>query len=271
MYPKEDVPLRANVYEDGEMAYDEHWFKVYLWDYLYYQRQDPRATPADAAGQPLVSEYLEPAFDLPPGFDLRDLTALYRGMVSYTDTYLGKVVDALKETGFLEDTLLVFTSDHGDNLGSHQLFNKSQLYEEAIRVPLLYSWPGTLEPQHNTAQVTSLVDVMPTVLDCAGIAPPEEVQGHSVADVLRGEGEAVAPNQAFVEIGRGEIGVRTPQRLLGMKLADDLRTIEDERLCYYDLTQDPYQHHNITADDPLRTELAAKLVAWNAATPWMGE
>ena len=82
-------------------------------------------------------------------------------------------MDALEENGIADNTILFFTSDHGDNLGSHGYFNKGLLIEESIRVPMICHWLAALAPQHNTTQAASIVDVMPTLLGLGGLALPE--------------------------------------------------------------------------------------------------
>ena len=106
MYDPNDMPLRPNVFVDGEMAHDEHWFKVYLWDFLYYSQKLPHT------------------LDLPDAFDLRTLTALYYGLTTWVDDMVGRMMEGLRANGLLDNTIVVFTSDHGDNLGSHRRFNK---------------------------------------------------------------------------------------------------------------------------------------------------
>ena len=170
-----------------------------------------------------------------------------------------------------EDTIVVFASDHGDNLGSHHAFNKGLLIEESIRVPLIF-WGG-LEPQANTAQVAQRIDIMPTLLEQCGAEVPDTVQGRALGPILRGERETLDKNGAFIETSQGAIGLRTPDHLYGMQLEKDLRTISDDGKCLYDLNADPYELHNLmgSADSGLESELRQRLQTWNAQTPWLGD
>lgn len=86
---------------------------------------------------------------LPDKFDLKSLTALYYGMVTYADDQVGEIVRELERNNLLENTIVIFTSDHGDNLGSHHLFNKNVLFEESIRIPMIYYYPEGLQPYIN--------------------------------------------------------------------------------------------------------------------------
>jgi arylsulfatase A-like enzyme len=262
MYRPDEVPLRPNVFQDGKPAYDEHWFKVYLWDFLYYQERLPHTD------------------SLPDGFDLRHLTALYYGMVTWVDDMVGRLMVSLDSHGLAENTVVVFLSDHGDNLGSHQRFNKSQLLEESIRIPLIFHAPGRLQPGVNGDQVAQIVDVMPTLLElCGGTGPhvvgrrqPMAAQGRSLLPILTGQRQSLMDDAAYIETDGGQIGIRTPSHLYGMQLADDRRTVADPAWCFYDLRSDPFQQHNLAGSGQqaqLAEELRRRLVAWHQRTPWM--
>jgi arylsulfatase A-like enzyme len=227
LYRPEDVPLRLNVYQQGELARDEHWLKTYLWDFLYYQENLPYTRV------------------LPPGFDLRHLVALYYGMTTWVDDMVGRLMASLASAGLADRTIVVFVSDHGDNLGSHHAFNKSLLIEEAIRIPLIFHSPGLLQAQMNHLQVAQMIDIMPTLLDLCDAAAPPYVQGRSLAPILRAECDELDRNEAFVETDRGQIGLRTRTHLYGMQLGADLRTVADDRACFYDLARDPYEQQNL--------------------------
>ena len=250
MYAPDEIPLRPNTLIDGELPWDERWFKIYLWDFLFYQ------------------EHLPHTKQLPDGFDLRHLAALYYGLTTWVDDTLGRLMANLEKRGLADDTLVVFTSDHGDNLGSHHHFNKGLLIEESIRIPLVF-WGG-LQPQANTAQIAQLIDIMPTVLDFAGADIPSSVQGRNLGPILRGRCDDLATNSAFVETHTGAIGLRTPTHLYGMQLAEDHRTVSSEGRCFYDLTADPYEQYNLAGGgSAVEAELATSLMEWNARTAWL--
>ncbi len=250
MYSPDEVPLRPNAFVDGALAHDENWFKIYLWDFLYYQEHLPHTT------------------DLPPGFDLRHLTALYYGLSTWVDDTVGRLMANLEAHGLGENTIVVFVSDHGDNLGSHHQFNKGQLIEESIRIPLIFH--GGLSPRVNSSQVAQLIDVMPTLLEECGISVPASVQGRALGPILRGECETLAEECAFIETHQGAIGLRTPTHLYGMQLAEDRRTIIPDNRCFYDLCEDPFEERNLAGSaSELERELAQRLSAWNAQTPWL--
>lgn len=96
------------------------------------------------------------------------------------DQTISRVLDALEASGEAENTLLVYTSDHGDGLGHHQMTTKAFLYEEAARVPFILSMPGSLPEGATASQMTSGVDVFPTICGVAGIPAPEGLIGENI-------------------------------------------------------------------------------------------
>ena len=251
MYSPEQMPVRDNVWrEDVSLPYDEHWFKIYLWDFLYYQERLP------------CTEHL------PSGFNLRHMLARYYGMTSWVDNQVGCLLQGLRVNGLADDTVVVFLADHGDNLGSHGLFNKGRLIEESIRIPMIWWCPSLLQPHVRDDEVASIIDVMPTVLDLAGAHTPDSVQGHSLAPALLGEGEG--PEHAFIETTGGEIGVRTPGHLFGLQLEKDRRAVADDSGCFHDLVVDPFELTNLFGSATLATvaaNLDDRLRDWHAETP----
>src|SRR5262249_49943882 len=96
-------------------------------------------------------------------------------------TQVGRMLDALEKTGQRENTIVVFTTDHGEMLGDHGLVAKGcRFYEGAVHVPLLFSWPDRFRSGLVSRGLTELVDIVPTLLDCIGEPVPEHVQGRSL-------------------------------------------------------------------------------------------
>ena len=264
MYDRKEVVLRDNVWLDGELPYDRLWFHTYLWEHLY-----------------VAGEY-EPVLDkLPDGFDLRDLTALYWGSVSWVDDIVGAVVETLEEQGLRDDTLVVFASDHGDNLGSHHVWNKDRFWEESVRIPLVFNWPGEIRPQMIRTQQAQIIDLMPTLLDVCGIAAPKHVQGRSLVSVLAGKAERLENPYAFIETVLGETAVRTVRHKYAVRrspkefggIPDWLASVYDEKDTFlFDLVNDPYEQDNLAGDpehEEIQSELHEALVSWDDSTPWL--
>ena len=112
-------------------------------------------------------------------------------MVSLVDENVGRVLAALKEQGLEEDTLVMFTNDHGEMLGDHGLLFKGPFhYDCLIKAPMIVSWPGVVPKGSRYTQITEHVDILPTLLDLAGVPAPNGVQGMSMAPILRGDAGA---------------------------------------------------------------------------------
>jgi arylsulfatase A-like enzyme len=251
MYRPEDIPIRPNVDLSTPLADQDHWFKVYRWDYRYYNHHLP---------------YTE---DLPEDFTLQRVIAEYYGMTTWVDDAVGRMLAALEDNGLAEDTIVIFTSDHGDYLGSHGRVQKGDLHEESIRIPMLASWPGKLEPRAPSEQVMSLVDVMPTLLGLLGEGVPEHVHGRDLSPILRGESSCLPGNEhAFVETGMGA-GIRTPSHLYGLPFQPGTKQLDETPTYCWDLVQDEYELENLAAALPdCAGELDRRLRDWDARTPW---
>lgn len=126
----------------------------------------------------------------------RLLIQRYWGLCAQVDRALGRVFDQLDAAGVSGGTLVVFTADHGEMAGSHQLFGKNLMFEESIGVPLLIGRPGQRGARHVRAPV-SHVDIVPTVLEELGVAAPDHLQGASLTPWL--DGPEPAARHAFVE------------------------------------------------------------------------
>ena len=172
---------------------------------------DPRTPPGDFRAMYDPDEVPVPASFLPVHpFDNGDMTvrdellapwprmlevvqqhiADYYGMISHMDAQIGRILAALDRHGLRDETLIVFLSDHGLSIGGHGLMGKQNLYDEAMRAPLILSGPGV--PQGESDALVYLFDVYPTVCELLGLEPPPgEIDGRSLVPLLRGEQTAV--------------------------------------------------------------------------------
>ena len=130
---------------------------------------------------------------------VRRARAGYYGLITYLDEKIGRLIDALEETGQLENTIIVHTSDHGEMNGEHGMWRKSNMYEASSRVPLQIVWNGHLPGGLRIAQNVSLVDLVATLIEMSGaskeIAP---LDGDSLLPLIRGETETWK-DEAFCE------------------------------------------------------------------------
>jgi arylsulfatase A-like enzyme len=122
--------------------------------------------------------------------ELMEIRRAYYAMVSMVDDEVGRILTTLDEAGLADDTIVVFTSDHGEMLGDHQLLLKGPfMYEAAVHVPLIIRWPGPAEAGSRRSELVQWVDLAPTFLQAAGVAQPMAMQGESLAALMRGEGD----------------------------------------------------------------------------------
>lgn len=196
---------------------------------------------------------------------IRGMVAAYWGMVSFLDYEIGRVLDALDETGLAEDTLVVFASDHGDMLGDHGLLTKGPFfYEGAVRVPLILRWPGQLAAGSRVAGLVNLVDFAPTMLEAAGVETPRTMQGRSLLPAARGE--AWSSRESTLCFYRESETPRVPPvhatmlRTARYKLVAHHGSREGE---LYDLETDPDETRNLWWEDrhrQVRDELLHQLL-----------
>jgi len=191
----------------------------------------------------------------------RGSRARYGGEISYVDHHLGLLLDSLTLTGEGADTLVIVTGDHGEEFGEHGgRFHAKQLYEESLRVPLVFAGAGVVSGVHDTP--VSLVDVAPTVLELAGATGGSAMHGRSLAAGLYGGSFAAASRRAiFAEVAPWEpdglVAAVTPA---GLKLVGR-RSSGDYEL--YDLRRDPAERTNLfTAGPPGAGHALATLQAY---------
>jgi len=165
------------------------------------------------------------------GNDLDEYIRLYNAMCTQIDASVGRVLAALDELALAEDTVVIYTSDHGDMQGSHGLKNKDLPHEESAGIPLIAYVPGAPAGRTTDALVSG-IDFMPTLLDLAGLPPCDSVDGASFAPMLRGEAQELAgpvfserPWWCLVRLGdwklsadRSADGILTPTLLTNLRL-----------------------------------------------------
>jgi len=186
--------------------------------------------------------------------DWRRVTAAYWAVISFIDGEVGRILDALRETGQWENTIVVFTSDHGDMLGGHGLITKGvgTPYEEVYNVPLIVRVPGTVGKGEDTQSLISMVDIAPTLLDLCGAEELPEVHGRSFRSVFEGGADPGDWRHAYAEFF-GQRFVYT-QRIAwcgDWKYVFSPGGIDE----LYDLADDPHERRNLVDDPAHRDEL----------------
>jgi iduronate 2-sulfatase len=166
---------------------------------------------------PLVEGVKEDQADIPrPGLasykkeqdkltdDLRrECLQAYYASITFMDTQVGRVVDALDRLGLADNTIIVFTSDHGYHMGEHGLWQKMSLFEESARVPMLIVAPGVATKGGVAKSPVSQVDLFPTLAELCGVEVPSNLQGESVAPMLKDE-SVTGRGWALTQVTRGE-------------------------------------------------------------------
>jgi arylsulfatase A-like enzyme len=172
----------------------------------------------------------------------------YLACVSYVDAQAGRLLDAIKQMGLNDNTIVIFTSDHGWHLGEHGLWHKRSLFEESARVPFIMHTPGMKTAGQRSDSLIELLDVYPTLCDLCGVPAPKHLQGQSLR-LLLNDPSASIQDYAFTQARRGtnaEFWGRT------VRTARWRCTEWDEGnngIELYDHDNDPHEYTNL-ANDP---------------------
>ncbi|MBT4638806.1 MAG: sulfatase-like hydrolase/transferase [Deltaproteobacteria bacterium] len=166
--------------QEGFWEIDQQWKKIY--DVRHYD-------PAEDIDQSAFALEDRNLFDFPPDvYNARMIRACYYAMIEMIDDRLGMVLNALERTGQIDNTVVIFTSDHGEMLGDHgMLYKGCRFFEGLVHVPLIIRWPAEISPDTRSKALVELVDIMPTLLEATGVKVPENVQGKSLLSLLSGK------------------------------------------------------------------------------------
>ena len=188
--------------------------------------------------------------------DLRKDIAVYYGMVSCMDKYIGRILDHLEATGMAENTLVVFTSDHGHYYGHHGLIAKGPFhYEDGVRVPFIVRWPGNVPAGERSDDIQSLVDLAPSFLNAIGVDVPRHMTGRNALSSWCGEGPI--RDSAVVEFHHQETAIHMKSLVTERyKITTYFHQPYGE---LYDLENDPGEVNNLW-DDPASTVLKSQLI-----------
>lgn len=228
---------------------------------LYKDKELPKPIPTDIATQPDAMRKLR-EFHLgedadgivhlenPTTEQSRRQRAHYYANVTMIDRQVGEILDALEQRGVLDNTIIIFTSDHGDCLGDHGHSQKWNMYEPTVRVPALISWPGRIPAGQRVTDLVALFDLGPTILEYAGIEPPSwmeatslqpylvQVDGHRDVEVERQRVYAEHSNDALLTGTRFMTMIRDGT----MKL---VHFVDSDFGQLYDLNNDPDEQINL--------------------------
>lgn len=203
--------------------------------------------------------------DPDPDAVIRARTAYY-GLVTRTDILVGRVLDSLEAAGLAGETLVVYTSDHGEQIGEHGHWWKNTFYEDSVAVPLILSWPGRLPEGERRAQVVNLVDIGATLIEAAGAPALPASNGRSLLGIAS---DVRAPwvDRTFSEYVTDTAAAWTGPEATRQRMIRDGRwklvVIDGYRPMLFDLETDPDELDDL-AEDPahagVRAELAARVM-----------
>jgi arylsulfatase A-like enzyme len=223
---------------------------------LYADRKLPDPIPPDPESQPQAMRKLrefhlgEDAdgivhLDNPSREQSRRQRAHYYANVTMIDKQVGDILEALERRGVLDNTIVIFTSDHGDCLGDHGHSQKWNMYQQTVHVPAMIAWPGRIPQGKRVTDLVALFDLGPTILEFAGIAPPDWMEATSLqpyfggsVDIPRRRVYAEHSNDALLTGTRFMTMIRDGQ----MKL---VHFVDSEEGQLFDLDKDPNEQNNL--------------------------
>jgi arylsulfatase A-like enzyme len=204
----------------------------------------------------------------------------YYGAVAMADYEIGRILDTLEQSGKADNTIIVFSTDHGDQLLEHGLEGKNVFFEHSVHIPLLVAYPGHVRPG-KVQELVETVDVVPTLLEWAGIAAPKGVQGRSLAPLLAGLAyearsavfaeniipEVITSGQLKFEYapGEGVGGIRHPDAKMARTQRWKFNYYPGGDGELYDLAEDPGEWRNLyhdAAHRAVRDEMRQRILDW---------
>lgn len=230
----------------------------------FQQIYDPNALSLRGNVQPLQTDYRDPARKLGP----EKCLALYYAAITALDKQVGRLLETLEQAGHADNTIVVFTADHGDMLFSQGMLKKQQPYEESIRIPFIIRWKDNIAPGSQPDVLLSTVDFVPTLAAMMGISVSDEIQGNDLSPALLGKGGDAPESVFLMEMVTTDEGVKqgiVPWR--GVRTVNHTYAVKQngEPWLMFDNIHDPFQTNNLINDKrftPLQKELQDTLQSW---------
>ena len=194
--------------------------------------------------------------------------AHYYANVSMIDKQVGDIINALEQRGVLDETIIIFTSDHGDALGDHGHSQKWNMYESTMQVPALVFGPGRIPEGKRVSDPVALFDFGPTILELAGVEVPEWMEATSLLPYFSDD---PAPLRTRVYAEHSNDALLTGTRLMTMIRDRNMKLIhfiDDDRGMLFDLDADPQEQNNLW-DDPAHNKTRDWLI--NEILNWRSE
>ncbi len=181
---------------------------------------------------------------------LRRFLALYYGEVKLIDDAVGRILAKLEADGIMDNTIIVFTTDHGEYAGEHGLQGKNHIYETAYRIPMIIHWPAGIAPGTVVDQLVSTVDFQPTILTLMGVDLCGREQGRDGSALMQQNDAAWNDEVQFHHANHRFAGVFTRRY--------ELALVRDGKDVLFDRINDPQQMHNLI-EDPAHADTVSKL------------
>lgn len=203
---------------------------------------------------------------------LRKAEQGYYGGITAVDKEFARLLDTLDENGMADDTVVVYTSDHGEMMGSHGHMAKQMPHEESCSVPFFVRVPGMKRRGRKSDALFASIDIYPTLCGLAGIPIPKHCTGRDFSDLMRDDSSFPGPEMVFLmndqgPLPRQEIDVPTYR---GLRTRTHTYAVQlDGRWCLYDNVADPYQMKNLVSDPAnkaLIERFDARLIEWSRST-----
>jgi len=181
----------------------------------------------------------------------RNLVRSYLASTSFMDSQIGRLLDALDESGHAENTIIVVWGDHGWHLGEKGITGKNTLWDDGTRVPLIFAGPG-VTPGQRCSQPAELLDIYPTLIELAGVPQRDDLEGISLAPQLK-DAATIRERPAITSHNQGNHGIRS-EKWRYIRYADGSEEL-------YDMVNDPNEWHNL-ADKPEHAAVIAEHKKW---------
>jgi arylsulfatase A-like enzyme len=194
--------------------------------------------------------------------DIRQLIARYWGLVTQVDRSVGAILRALDDLGLADNTIVVYTSDHGDMMGAHHMVEKSVMYEEAVRVPWLMRIPQLNGRHSRITHPVSHIDMVPTLLDLLGVRSERNFPGQSLVPLIQGESDVQRdvfiewnPNSGALKVKKGgtKLASKSEQKRIENEHTRTIISLDGWKLCLSDA--DKSQLFNLHEDPGETTNL----------------
>lgn len=251
-----DVEVPSPIYIKGELDNKPKQYKRFM-ERFYIDQNDYSKPPQYGAGSMFLGDKTDE--------DIKRWRKHYYAKITFIDEQIGRVLDCLEDRNLTDNTIILLTSDHGENLGDHQLIYKWLMTEQTTRVPMIVCLPGSNRAGSVDDNLFTHIDIGPTLLDLAQIEIPAYLDGNSNLKRLVDGDSNQAPEKVYCQDNYMTM-VRTESRRLTHYAGQSYGE-------YYNMEDDPYEFNNLY-DNPIYKEeiknLKLEYLEWRAVSSYLG-